>query len=114
MSIISSYLGPIHSAVLVFPLLALILAFPYIMYEYRHYGAIPLIRTIIVYTLILYLICAFFEVILPLPSRSEVASSSAPAMQMQPGNFLQIPVLTFPQNKQRKMEALCIRLLLYS
>ncbi len=90
MSIISSYLGPIHSAVLVFPLLALILAFPYIMYEYRHYGAIPLIRTIIVYTLILYLICAFFEVILPLPSRSEVASSSAPAMQMQPGNFLQM------------------------
>ena len=90
MSIISNYLGPIHSAVLVFPLLALVLAFPYIMYEYRHYGAIPLIRTIIVYTMILYLICAFFEVILPLPSRQEVAASSAPAMQTDPGNFIRM------------------------
>ena len=90
MSIISTYLGPVHSAILAFPLLALVLTFPYLIYEYRHYGAIPLLRTILVYTFILYLINAYFQVILPLPSRAEVAASAAPAMQMTPGHFLRM------------------------
>lgn len=90
MSIISTYLGPVQSAVLTFPLLALILTFPYLLLEYRRYGAIPILRTILVYAFILYLINAYFQVILPLPSRSEVASSAAPAMQMDPGHFLRM------------------------
>ena len=90
MSVISTYLGPVHTAFLIFPLLALALTFPYIIIEYRRYGAIPLLRTIIVYTFILYLINAYFQVILPLPSRAEVASSSAPNMQLTAGHFLQM------------------------
>ena len=90
MSIVYTYLGPIRSAVMVFPLLALVLTVPYILFEYRRYGAIPLLRTILVYFFILYLINAYFQVILPLPSRSEVASSAAPAMQLDPGNFLRM------------------------
>ena len=90
MSIIYTYLGPVQSAVMVFPLLALALTVPYILFEYRRYGAIPLLRTVLVYFFILYLINAYFQVILPLPSREEVASSAVPAMQMEPGNFLRM------------------------
>lgn len=90
MSIIYTYLGPAQSAVMVFPLLALALTVPYILYEYRRYGAIPLLRTVLIYFFILYLINAYFQVILPLPSREEVASSAVPAMQMEPGNFLRM------------------------
>ncbi len=90
MSIIYTYLGPAQSAVMVFPLLALALTVPYILYEYRRYGAIPLLRTVLIYFFILYLINAYFQVILPLPSREEVASSAVPAMQMKPGNFLRM------------------------
>lgn len=90
MSIVYTYLGPVQSAVMVFPLLALALTFPYILFEYRRYGAIPLLRTFLVYCFILYLINAYFQVILPLPTRAEVASSAAPAMQLEPGNFLRM------------------------
>ena len=90
MSIISQYLGPVESAVLIFPFVALALTFPYILYEYRHYGAIPLIRTILVYLFILYLINAYFQVILPLPARAEVAESAAKGMQLDPGHFIRV------------------------
>jgi len=90
MSIIYTYLGPVRSAIMIFPLLALVLTVPYILYEYRRYGAIPLLRTFLVYVFILYIINAYFQVILPLPTRDEVASSAAPAMQLEPGNFLRM------------------------
>ena len=88
MSIITQYLGAVESAVMVFPLVALVLTIPYVLYEYRHYGAIPILRTILVYSFILYMINAYFQVILPLPSRSEVAASAAKQMQLEPGHFL--------------------------
>ncbi len=88
MSIINTYIGPVRAAVLVFPLLALLLSFPYIIYEYRHYGSIPFLRTVIVYTFILYLINLYFQVILPLPARSSVTASTVQALQLQPLHFL--------------------------
>ncbi|MCD8010387.1 MAG: VanZ family protein [Lachnospiraceae bacterium] len=88
MSVISSYLGPVQSALLVFPVLALALTFPYIIFEYRHYGAIPILRTVIVYTFILYLINVYFQVILPLPDRDTVTAATATDLQLTPLNFL--------------------------
>ena len=90
MSIIYTYLGPARSAVMVFPLLALALTVPYILFEYRRYGAIPLLRSILVYLFILYVISAYFQVILPLPTKAEVAGTAAPDLQLEPGNFLKM------------------------
>ena len=49
------------------------------MAQYRRYGGIPVIRVLVVYSFILYCMCAFLLTVLPLPSREAVA-----AMQPKP------------------------------
>ena len=45
------------------------------------------LRILIVYSFILYLICVYFLVILPLPSREAVAKMTGPGMQLIPFNI---------------------------
>ena len=66
------YLESIKTAFLIFPLLAFLITLPYLLLQYHKYGSVPLIRSSIVYTFILYLLTAYFLVILPLPSKEEV------------------------------------------
>ncbi len=54
---------------LVFPLIAVLFTFPYMLYQYHKYGSINKYRTVIIYSFILYMIIAYFQVILPLPVR---------------------------------------------
>lgn len=82
------YLIPIKEAIAVFPLLAVIFTFPYMIYQYRRYGSIPLFRSVITYSFVLYLLCMYFLVILPLPSISEVAGYTGPQTQLVPFQFL--------------------------
>lgn len=70
-----AYWIPIRTALAVFPLLAAFLTFPYMIYQYRRYGAIPFLRTVILYSFLLYLLCMYFLVILPLPSIEAVAAA---------------------------------------
>lgn len=51
-----SYLVPIKAALIIFPFLALLITLPYIIYEYHHYGSVNKLRTLIIYSFILYLI----------------------------------------------------------
>ena len=46
------YLKPILSACYVFPFLAALFTLPYIIFQYRKYGSILLLRVAIVYTFI--------------------------------------------------------------
>ena len=62
------YLESIKTAFLIFPFLAFLITLPYLLLQYHKYGSVPLIRISIVYTFILYLLTAYFLVILPLPS----------------------------------------------
>lgn len=82
------YLIPIKEAIAVFPLLAIIITFPYMIYQYRKYGSIPLFRSVIMYSFVLYLSCMYFLVILPLPSISEVAGYTGPQTQLVPFQFV--------------------------
>lgn len=59
-------------AFLIFPLLAIVFTFPFLIFQYRKYGSIPLIRIFIIYSFILYLLTVYFLVILPLPDKSQV------------------------------------------
>jgi glycopeptide antibiotics resistance protein len=83
-----NYEHTIIVALIVFPLIAFLFTLPYIIYNYHRYGAISAIRTIIIYSFILYLICAYFLIILPLPSPSYVATLTTPKMQLLPFNFI--------------------------
>lgn len=84
----SNYLKPIITAILAFPFIAFLFTIPYIIFQYRKYGSIPLLRVVIVYSFILYLISAYFLVILPLPSQEFVNSLKTPTTQLIPFSFI--------------------------
>lgn len=79
-----AYVIPVQAAITLFPLVAVIFTLPYLAVQYRRYGAILAVRAAIVYSFILYLMCAFFLVILPLPSLEMVKSLTSPAYQLFP------------------------------
>ena len=83
------YLEPIKTALLLFPFLAFLITIPYLIFQYRKYGSVPLIRSTIIYTFILYLLSAYFMVILPLPSKETVALMAPKVPQLIPFSFLQ-------------------------
>ena len=56
--------------------------------QYRKYGSIPFLRSIIVYSFVLYMLAAFFMVILPLPSIEKVASMKGDFIQLIPFKFV--------------------------
>ena len=82
------YLESIKTAFLIFPLLAFLITLPYLLIQYHKYGSVPLIRSSIVYTFTLYLLTAYFLVILPLPSKEEVLKMSTKIPQLIPFAFL--------------------------
>lgn len=83
-----TYVEVIKQAILFFPFIAFFFTMPYIIYNYHKYGSVLSMRILVVYSFILYIICMFFLVILPLPSRSEVASMTGRHMQPVPFNFI--------------------------
>lgn len=85
---LSSYTYPIGMACLLFPFIALIFTAPFLIYEYRKYGAVPILKGIIIYSFILYLMSAFFLVILPMPSIKEVTQMTGPRAQLNPFQFI--------------------------
>lgn len=83
-----SYVHTILTAVIAFPFTALLFTFPYIICSYRKYGSVLSFRILVVYSFILYLLCVYFLVILPLPSIDEVARMTGPRVQPVPFMFI--------------------------
>ena len=84
-----NYTFSIEMAFLIFPFIAFVFTIPYLIYQYHKFGSIPAIRSLIVYSFILYLICAYFLIILPLPKISDVAKMTGSTMQLKPFSFVQ-------------------------
>lgn len=61
------YISTIKTSIIFFPIIALIFTIPYILKQYHKYGSINKLRTVIVYSFILYMMTIYFLVILPLP-----------------------------------------------
>ena len=80
----SQYIEPVKSALVLFPFVALGLTLPYMLFQYRRYGAVLLLRTAIVYSFVLYLMCAYFLVILPLPDVETVSRLTSARVQLIP------------------------------
>jgi len=68
----------------VFPVLAAFFTIPYAVYQYRKYGSLLVLRVVIVYSFILYMTCAYFLTMLPLPPIAEVARYTSPTMDLVP------------------------------
>lgn len=85
---LTRYYGPIQQAVVFFPLIAGFFTLPYLLHEYRKYGAILFLRTLMAYSFILYMMCAYFLIILPLPPVEDVANYTSPWLQLKPFNEL--------------------------
>lgn len=83
-----SYKFTIGVAILVFPIIAFLITLPYMIKQYHKYGSIPILRTIIIYSFTLYLLTAYFMVILPLPSISEVQAMTTKTVQLVPFKFI--------------------------
>ena len=84
----NAYSIPIQFAIITFPFIAFILTIPFLIYHYRKYGAIPILKSIIFYSFILYLITAYYMVILPLPSIEYVKKLNTPYTQLVPFQFI--------------------------
>lgn len=84
----SEYIVPILYGIVIFPIVAFLFTLPYMIVQYRKYGSIPPIRVLIIYSFILYLICAYFLVILPLPDWNTVANLKISHYQIIPFHFI--------------------------
>ena len=80
----SGYVVPIKIGLILFPIIALLITIPYMIKEYHKYGSIIFMRTFVVYSFVLYLLIAWFMVILPLPKIEEVSKMTGPWAQLVP------------------------------
>lgn len=80
----STYLVPIKTAAILFPILATLAVLPYALQQYRKYGSISKLKLVIIFSFCFYLLCAYFLVILPLPGRSYVATLTTPRYNLVP------------------------------
>ena len=88
------YKIPIEYAFVVFPFIAFILTIPFLIHQYRKFGSIPMLKSFCFYSMILYLLCAYFLVMLPLPSIEKVASMTGPTTQLVPFQFIKDIIVT--------------------
>lgn len=82
------YIEALEQAAILFPILAVLFTIPYIAWNYHKYGSVLSLRILIVYSFILYMLCAYCLVILPLPTGEAAASLSGHQAQLVPFTFL--------------------------
>ena len=80
----AKYVKIVEFAIFIFPIIALLITIPYMIKQYRKYGSVTALKAIIVYSFVLYMMTAYFMVIMPLPHRSEVATMTQPYLQLHP------------------------------
>ena len=82
------YLYDLKVAVIFFPFIALLISAPFILFNYHKYGSVNFFKSLLMYSFVLYMICSYFLIILPLPDRNYVARLTTPRMQLIPFSFL--------------------------
>lgn len=72
------YTIPIKTAIISFPFFAALFTLPFLLYQYRKHGYINYFRALLLYSFLLYLITAYYLVILPLPKTHDLLSIQKP------------------------------------
>ena len=70
------YIDDIVTGLVIFPFIAALFTFPYAIFQYHKYGSVSKYRTLIIYSFILYMLIAYFMVILPLPDRASTVGNT--------------------------------------
>jgi permease len=83
-----NYTLPIFLALVTFMFIAFVLSIPYMIYQYFKYGSIEIIKTLIFFSFIFYLISAYYLVILPLPNQATFEKIKGPYIQLELFNFV--------------------------
>lgn len=84
----NNYLEILKIALMFFPFIAFFVSIPFILIQYHKFGSVSFFKSLLIYSFTLYFICAYFLVILPLPSIEEVKLLTTPRMQLIPFNFI--------------------------
>ena len=87
----STYMIPITTAIITFPFFALLFTLPFLIYQYRKHGYINYYRAFILYSFLLYLLAAYYLIILPLPKTRDILSMQKPGTrytQLIPFKFI--------------------------
>ena len=84
----TQYLDVLRQALILFPILAVLFTLPYALYNYHKYGSVFSLRIVLVYSFILYLLCVYCLVILPLPSGRAAEALRGHRTQLLPFMFL--------------------------
>ena len=84
----NNYIEPIKIALIFFPFIAFVISVPFVLVEYHRFGSLSFLKSLIIYSFVFYIICAYFLIILPLPERSEVLLLKTPRMQLIPFKFI--------------------------
>lgn len=69
---LKNYYFPVITAVSLFPLIAGLAAIPFLVWNYRKYKGISIMRATVIFSFVFYMMCAFFLTLLPLPTIEEV------------------------------------------
>ena len=83
-----TYIDTIKQAGIIFPPIAIAFTIPYLIYNYKKYGSIWSLRIWIIYSFILYLICTYCLIILPLPTPEKAQTLNGYHTQLIPFNFI--------------------------
>ncbi len=84
----STFSYSIQTSFVLFPIVALVFTLPYILFQYHKYGSVNPYRSMVVYSFLLYLMSAYFLVILPLPSVETVSKMTTPSYNLIPFHFV--------------------------
>lgn len=83
-----SYIEIVKTALVFFPVIAFFITIPYMLNQYHKYGSILPYKTGIIYSFVLYLLIAYFLIILPLPDINEVKLLTTPRVNLQLFSFI--------------------------
>ncbi len=72
LSRLSNYSVPIFTAVALFPVIVGLVTIPFLIWNYRKYKGLSIMRATVIFSFIFYMMCAFFLTLLPLPTIEEV------------------------------------------
>lgn len=87
-----AYVFPIKVAFITFPIFAFLITIPFLIYQYRKYGYVNKLRAFVLYSFLLYLIVAYYLIILPLPENRDVRSMQSEDVEhynLRPFRFIE-------------------------
>ena len=64
----NTFVKTILTGFAIIPFVAALITLPYVMYQYHKHSAVSKYRTFVIYSFVLYMLVAYFMVILPPPS----------------------------------------------